>query len=183
MTAHIALLRGINVGGKNQIPMAGLRILFEALGFPGARSLLNSGNIVFESFGRTGAQLECLLEAQTAKRLSARPDYLIRTCDEWKKIIAGNPFRRETEADPSRLIVMFLKQAPDRRSVRALRSAIEGPEAVHISGREVFITYPAGIGRSKLTLPMLERKLDRRGTCRNWNTVLKLSALVDERSS
>lgn len=178
MTVHLALLRGMNVGGKNQISMSsGLRTLFASLGFPGAQSLLQSGNVVFTSAGRTGADLERLLEAETEKRFKIRTHYFVRTSDEWKKLVAGNPFRNEAKDDPSHLLVLLLKNAPDKKSVTALRGAIRGPEAVHAGGRHAYITYPAGIGRSKLTISLIENRLGSYGTGRNWNTVLKLLAL------
>src|SRR5438132_6751422 len=151
MTTHIALLRGINVGGRKLIAMSDLRDLLEALGFAGARSLLQSGNLVFQSDKRTGAKLEQLLEAETAKRLQATVDYFVRTADEWDAVVARNPFPDEAERDPSHLLVMFLKEMPPAERVEALRAAVRGPEVVRSDGRQLYLVYPAGIGKSKLT--------------------------------
>ena len=177
MTVHLALLRGMNVGGKNRISMSGLRTLFESLGFPGAQSLLQSGNVVFTSAGRTGAGIERLLEAETERRFKIRTHYFVCTSDEWKQLVAANPFRDEAKDDPGHLLVLFLKNAPDKKSVAALRGAIRGPETVHAEGRQAYIIYPAGIGRSKLTISLIENRLGSYGTGRNWNIVLKLPAL------
>ena len=175
MTVHVALLRAVNVAGHNRVAMSDLLGLLAALGFTGGRSLLQSGNLVFRSDGRTGAELEQLLGAETERRLSLRTDYLVRSAEEWATIVARNPFRDEAERDPSHLVVMFLKDAPGEDAVEALQGAIQGPDVVRADGRQVYIVYPAGIGRSKLTNSLLEEKLGARGTGRNWNTVLKLA--------
>jgi len=180
MSIHIALVRGINVGGRKQIAMSDLRDLLGELGFAGVRSLLQSGNLVFESDGRTGASLERLLETETAKRLHVPVDYLVRTDDEWQAIVARNPFVDEAERDPSHLVVMFLKAAPQTKELEAVQAAIKGPEVIRAEGKQLYAIYPAGIGRSKLTLTLIERKLGTRGTGRNWNTVVKLASLTQD---
>src|SRR5881628_15465 len=178
MTIHIALLRGINVGGHKMVAMSDLRDLLTQLGFMDARSLLQSGNLIFRSDARVGVNLERLLEAEAEKRLDLRTDFVVRTAEEWKAIVARNPFRDEAERDPAHLLVMFLKDAPDVKNVEALQAAITGPEIVRAHGRQAYIVYPSGIGRSRLTSALIEKKLATRGTGRNWNTVLKLGALV-----
>lgn len=180
MSAYIALLRGINVGGHNAVAMPKLRDLFSDLGFAGAKTLLQSGNVVFQGNGQTSDALEQLLETQTARRLGVSADYLIRTAAEWTKIIAANPFPKEAKADPSHLLVMFLKTAATPSSVKELQASIKGPEIIRARGKHLYIVYPAGIGRSKLTGSLIEKKLACRGTARNWNTVLKLLALANE---
>jgi uncharacterized protein (DUF1697 family) len=177
MSIHVALLRGINVGGRNMVAMSKLRELFEVLGLTGAKPLLQSGNVVFDSDRLTGAALERLLEAETAKRLGVSADYVVRSAVEWERIVARNPFAKEAKNDPSHLLVMFLKTAPQAKNVDALRAAIKGPEIVRCDGEQLYVVYPAGIGRSKLTGSLIEQKLDTRGTGRNWNTVLKLANL------
>ena len=180
---HIALLRGINVGGHNLVAMSDLRNLFQRLGFRGTQSLLQSGNLIFESDQRTTAELERLLEVKTEKQLKVRADYLVRTPGEWKEMVARNPFPGEAKADPSHLVVMFLKKAPRATDVEALRAAIKAPEMVCAEGRQAYIVYPAGMGRSKLTTALIEDKLGSRGTGRNWNTVLKILALTQSRTA
>lgn len=176
-SVHVALLRGINVGGYNLVAMSDLRNLFEALGFAGAKSLLQSGNLVFECNRRTGAELERLLEVETAGRLGVTADYLVRTAEEWAKVVARNPFPKEAKADPGHLLVVFLKAAPKASEVKALQTVVAGPERLRADGRHLYVVYPEGVGRSKLTNTLIEKKLGTRGTARNWNTVLKLAAL------
>ena len=175
---HFALLRGINVGGHKQVSMADLRDLLTRLGLADVRSLLQSGNLVFHANGRTPAQLERLLEEKTVKRLGLQTDFFVRTAKQWKDVVAHNPFSEEAARDPAHLLVMFLKDAPSAVGVKALQAAITGPEVVRAGGKHLYIVYPAGIGRSRLTNAVIDKQLGTRGTGRNWNTVLKLDALA-----
>jgi uncharacterized protein (DUF1697 family) len=178
MTIHIALLRGVNIGGKTKIAMADLRAMLVELKFGDPRSLLNSGNLVFQSDKLKGADLESLLEAETEARFGLKTDFFVRTPQEWKEVIAGNPFPDEAERDPGHLVVMALKKGPAPADVEALQAAIVGREVVRAVGRHAYLIYPDGIGDSKLTIKMIEKKLGSQGTGRNWNTVLKLGALA-----
>jgi uncharacterized protein (DUF1697 family) len=180
MTIQIALLRGVNVGGHKAVAMADLRNLLTELGFGGARSILQSGNLVFRCDARTGADLESLLETEAEKRLGLRADFLIRSVEEWRKVVARNPFPKEAERDPGNLVVMFLKSAANVKDVKAIQAAIAGSEIIRADGRHLYIVYPDGIGRTRLTNVFLEKKLGIRGTARNWNTVLKLAAVAGE---
>ena len=180
MTTFIALLRAINVGGRAPVTMADLRSFITALGFTDAQTLLQSGNVVFRGAARTSAGLEEELEAEAVKRLGLETAFLARTAREWDAIVAANPFHTEAERDPSHLVVMTFKDAPKAAAVNALQTAIRGPEIVHADGRQAYIIYPAGIGRSRLTNALIEKTLGTRGTARNWNTVLKLAALANK---
>ena len=179
MTTYIALLRAVNLGPHNKIGMSDLRELLTGLGMQGVQTLLQSGNAVFQSDARTTAPLERLIEGAAAKQLHVETDVMIRSHKEWKGIIASNPFRKEAKQDPSHLLVLPLKGSPDRGAAGALQAAIIGHEVVRVDGRCAYIVYPDGIGRSKLTSALIEKKLGTRGTARNWNTVLKLDALAD----
>jgi uncharacterized protein (DUF1697 family) len=175
MTLHVALLRGVNVGGRKPVSMSDLRALLGALGFAGARSLLQSGNLVFRCDRLAGAELERLLETEAANRLDLHTDFFVRTGEEWEAVIARNPFSAEAERDPGHLVVMFMKNAPSAKDAAALQSAITGTETTHADGRQLYIVYPNGIGRSRLTGALIEKKLATRGTARNWNTILRLA--------
>jgi uncharacterized protein (DUF1697 family) len=180
MTIQVALLRAVNVAGQRMVAMSDLRGMLEDLGFTGVKSLLQSGNLVFRGDRRSGDSLERLLEAETAKRLKLSCDHFVRTADEWARVVADNPFPREAQRDPGHLVVMFLKAAASSKNVKALEAAIRGPELVRAQGKQLYLVYPAGIGRSKLTNALIEKHLGTRGTGRNWNTVLKLAALTCE---
>lgn len=174
---RIALLRAVNVGGRAMVAMADLRAMLVDLGFAGARTLLQSGNLVFRSTAG-GAKLEALLQAELAKRFGLRTDVFVRTAAEWTEIVAANPFPEAAERDPGHLLVMPCKEAPSAAAVRALQASIAGSERVRAVGKQAYLVYPDGIGRSKLTMAKVERGLGTHGTGRNWNTVLKLGALT-----
>ena len=181
LTTFIALLRAVNVGGRKAVAMADLRAFLAELGYTAPRSLLQSGNAVFQGEG-AGPAVEARLEAEAEVRLGLKTDFMVRTGAEWAGIIAANPFTAEAERDPSHLVVMALKGAPARNALAALAAAIAGRERVHGHGRELYIVYPDGIGTSKLTGQLIERRLGVSGTARNWNTVLKLAALLSPES-
>jgi uncharacterized protein (DUF1697 family) len=175
MRTFIALLRGINVAGYRTVSMADLRGLISDLGFANARSVLQTGNLVFEAAGERG-EVESRLEREAAARLGLRTDFIVRDAGEWKRVVARNPFARMAVDDPSHLVVMFLGQAPAGKAVEALRGAIVGRETIAADGSQLYVTYPDGIGRSRLTGTMIEKVLGVRGTARNWNTVRKIAA-------
>jgi uncharacterized protein (DUF1697 family) len=177
MAINVALLRGINVGGNRKVAMSDLRSFLAKLGLADAQSLLQSGNLVFRSSTRPG-ELERLLEAEAERRLGLRTNFFVRTAEEWREVVARNPFRDAAEKDPSHLVVVFLKAAPDAGGARALQASITGPEIARTDGRQAYIVYPAGIGDSRLTASVIDRMLRTRGTARNWNTVLKIAALA-----
>jgi len=178
MTTYIGLLRAVNLAGRNKVAMSDLRLLLTAIGMEDARSLLQSGNVLFRSSSRSAAQLERTLEKAAKERLAVETDFFVRTAGEWSELIASNPFPREAESDPGHLVALCLKEAPDRTAVAALQKAILGREVVRAVGRHAYIVYPDGIGRSRLTMALIEKKLGTRGTGRNWNTVMKLDALT-----
>ena len=178
MTAYVALLRAVNLAGRNQVAMSDLRKLVTDLGFDGVKSVLQSGNLVFRTEAMSDTTLETRLEAETQERLGLKTPFLVRTAREMDGVVAGNPFPGEAKSDPSHLIVVFLKKAPEAKAVDALRAAIKGPELVQARGKHAYIVYAAGIGRSRLTSAIIEANLGTQGTGRNWNTVLKLATLA-----
>jgi uncharacterized protein (DUF1697 family) len=171
------LLRGVNVGGNKKVSMAELRAFAATLGLGDPRTLLQSGNLVFAS-RTTAPKLESILETETQKHFGLETRYFLRTADEWQSTIDANPFRDAAARDPSHLVVLFLRDAPASKAVNALQAAIVGRETVRAVGREAFVVYPDGIGESKATLPMIEKALGTTGTGRNWNTVMKINALL-----
>lgn len=175
---HLAFLRGVNVGGKS-ILMADLRDMFAKIGYDSARTLLQSGNVVFHVKGRmSAASLEATLERETLKRLKIETRYLVRTALEWDEVIAQNPYPEAAKKDPARLVVMPLRDAPTAAHVAALRKAIVGRETVEVIGRTAYFVYPDGQGDSKLTINVIEKHLATTGTARNWNTAGKMQGLA-----
>jgi uncharacterized protein (DUF1697 family) len=179
VTRAVALLRAVNVGGTGKVPMADLCKLFTRLGYSGVKSLLHSGNVVFGCDGPANAALEATLEAAIAKSFSVKTVVYARSAREWAAIVAANPYPDEARDDPSRLMVMTFKSAPAANDVAALQAAITGRETVQAVGKQAYFIYPDGMGTSKLTNAIVERKLGLPGTARNWNTVLKLAAAVE----
>ena len=178
MPTHIALLRAVNVGGRNRVGMADLRALVADLGFSEVRTLLQSGNVVFRGQSKTTSSVEALLERESVKRLGVTTDYFVRSAAEWESIVAQNPFRKEAKKDPGHLVVMSLKVAPTQAQIKTLAAAVRGRETFEAVGKQLYIVYPDGIGTSKFTNTVIERCLATRGTGRNWNTVVKLAELV-----
>lgn len=182
MGLRVALLRAVNVGGR-KLNMTDLQRMFESLGFVNTRTILQSGNVIFDSAKTTSAALDTFLETETEKRLNFSTNYFVRTAEEWNLVLERNPFRHEAKDDPSHLLVAPMKATPSMPDVAALRSAIQGREIVQAAGRELYVYYPDGIGESKLTVALVERKLRTRCTGRNWNTALKIQAAMTDQDS
>jgi uncharacterized protein (DUF1697 family) len=178
MKMHVGLVRAINLGSRNRVAMADLRALAAGLKLSDVQTLLQSGNVIFGSDGLTTAQLERSLENGAKKRLGLETEFFVRTAREWKTMIAENPFPMEARNDPARLVVLFLKTAPSREAESSLKRAIVGREVVGVAGRHAYVVYPDGMGRSRLTSALIEARLGTRSTARNWNTVMKLGAML-----
>ena len=174
--ARAAFLRGINVGGNKKVAMPALKTFFEDLGFTDVKTLLQSGNVVFRGKSKNDSQLEALLEKEAQKRLKLESDFFVRTPEDLDRVVRNNPFPREAERDPSHLLVLFLKTAAEQKHIDELAAAIVGPELVEGVGRETYIYYGEGMGRSRLTNAVIEKRIGR-ATGRNWNTVRKALAL------
>ncbi|MGH7531730.1 MAG: DUF1697 domain-containing protein [Gemmatimonadales bacterium] len=172
------MLRAVNLPRSGKVAMTDLRRALGALGFADVVTLLQSGNVVFRGGRGTTAALEGRLEAGAQARLVLTTEFFARTAAEWHDIVARNPFAAAAKDDPSHLVVLLLKHPTGPAQVKRLQAAITGPEQVRGSGSHVYMTYPAGIGTSKVTNAVIERHLGARVTGRNWNTVLKLDALV-----
>ena len=175
--AYVALLRAVNVSGTNAISMAALRAMCADLGCSDVRTVLQSGNVVLRTT-LARATVESLLEVEAAKRFGGPIEFVIRSADEWSALLDTNPFPNEAADDPSHLVVMCCKRAPEQRAVTELTKAIVGRELLRAIGPDVYVTYPDGIGDSKLTNAVIQKKLGTSGTARNWNTVRKLATLV-----
>ena len=176
--SYIALLRAVNIGPRNKIAMADLRDLVAALGFADPRTLVNSGNVVFSGAVRSSSAIERQLEAAAKERLKLETVVMVRTRAEWARLVASNPFRDEAVRDPGHLLAVLLKNSIAPARVKALQSAIVGRERVGGDRGHVYAVYPDGVGRSKLTLAVIEKHLGVPATGRNWNTVLRLKELA-----
>ena len=173
----IALLRGVNVGGRNAVPMAELRDLAEACGFAKPRTLLQSGNLVFTARAARAA-CEDRLEHAIAERFGVRIVVVARDLAAWTHAIDANPFAREARDDPSHVLVTCAKTTPAAGAQARLEAAILGRERAQLRGDVAYVVYPDGIGTSKLTPQKIEKALGTPVTARNWNTVCKLRELA-----
>jgi uncharacterized protein (DUF1697 family) len=178
VTPYVALLRAVNVGGRNRVPMKQLREALAAEGLEDVATVLQSGNVLFRS-GRSEAAVAKLVGATISKELRLDIGVVVRSGRELATIAKANPFLKKGEdPDPKSLHVVFLEKAPAKAAGAALDPDRSPPDAFAIRGRDVYLSYPGGSGRSKLTLPYFERVLGVHGTARNWRTVLRLAELA-----
>jgi uncharacterized protein (DUF1697 family) len=177
----VSLIRGINVGGNRKIAMERLRAVHLAAGVKEPRTLLQSGNVVFVA----GKERRDALETKIAKALNdemgVAVEVLVRSAEEIATVLAANPLKAEAKADPSHLLVMFLKDRLDKARAAKATTLATGPELVRPGKEELYLYYPspAGIGKSKLTGGVVEKALGTVGTARNWTTLTKISALAE----
>jgi len=182
MTTHILLMRGVNVGGHNRLPMADLRALLSSLGYTDVATYLQSGNAVCNADGSPGkvaAQVAAGLEAG----LSLSVPVVARTAGQWSALVAANPLLH-LDDDPKRLHVTFLDGPPhaDRLTALADEAAALAPERIEVVGADAFLHTPGGFGVTRFTPSFLERRLGRVATTRNWRTVLALADLAESTS-
>ncbi len=176
--AHVALLRGINVGGKNLLPMKDLAALFTAAGCREVTTYIQSGNVVFDAPVKLAARLPALIAEGIAARFGFRVPVLLRTHDELAAIARGNPFLAR-DPDSAILMVMFLADRPSASAVAALDANRSPPDEFAVRGGEIYLRCPNGFGNSKLSNAYFDGKLKTVSTGRNWRTLLKLLELSE----
>ena len=183
MTVVVSMLRAVNLAGHNRMRMDALRVLYESLGLVDVQTYVQSGNVVFRTSGRDLTALAKRIENGIERSFGFRAAVIVRTCPELKDVLRRNPFAARTDVDPARLLVVFLAGHPDEEARRKISEVKVGPEELSLDGRELYIHYPNGIGRSKLTVALVEKALRVAGTGRNWNTVTKLLEMAERLES
>ena len=178
MPAYVSLFKGINVGGNHQVKMADLKALHESLGLTDVLPYIQSGNVVFKSEDTDPTHLRQQIEESFETTFGFRSAVMLRSLADLQAIIDTNPFQNHPDKEPKWIAVMFLSNSPDETARQALLTSYNGPEEIYITGQNMYIYYPDGVGRSKLTTPLIEKKLKTIGTGRNWNTVLQLQTLL-----
>jgi uncharacterized protein (DUF1697 family) len=173
---HVALLRGINVGGKNLLPMKDLAALFDAAGASDVRTFIQSGNVVFRAPDALAHKLPALVGARIEKQFGFQPPIVIRSHSELQAITRQNPYL-DAGADFDRLLVMFLAEKPTAKAIASLDPARSPPDRFAVVGRDIFLHLPGGVAKTKLTNAWFDSKLSTVSTGRNWRTVLKLLEL------
>ena len=179
MRTLVALLRGINVGGRVKVPMAELKAVLTELGLEQVVTYIQSGNVVFDA-DAPEEEVANRIEQAVAEAFSLNVRVLVRTPAELRRIAERNPFLEEG-ADPAKLHVVFLRREPAEGAGARLDPERSPPDRFHLRGRELYLHLPNGMGRSKLTIDYLERTLGVDATARNWRTLLKLVELAGER--
>jgi uncharacterized protein (DUF1697 family) len=179
MTTYLALLRGINLGGRNKVAMADLRKLFVDLGHGDAKTYIQTGNVIFCSPSNEAPRLSKAIETRIAEDLGVPASVLLRTKNDIAHVIANGPFLGRT-SDPAKLLVTFLAEEPDPARVTRLDKPAGETAEFEIAGREVYLHCPDGYGRTKLSNAYIERRLGVAATTRNWRVITKLSELMNE---
>lgn len=176
MTVYVSMLRAVNVGGTSRIKMDALRAVYESIGFRDVRTLLQSGNVVFRSSIEDRDLLVKRIKQELERRLELEAEIIVRTLAEIASVVERGPVL-SPRADKAKLLVMFLAGVPDAAAQAALvkwHKDRKGSEMLELRGPEIYLYYPEGVGRSKLSGAMIEDKLATYGTARNWNTLEKL---------
>ena len=174
---QIVLLRGINLGPRNRIPMAELRALLTDTGYEDVRTYVQSGNVVLDSPVST-KQLAPDLEKLISEQFGFAVPVVVRTRDELAKVVATDPLKKYV-TDPKRYLVSFLSDAPARDAIEQLEIAATKGERVELHGRELYAWLPEGAARSKLWSGLASDRLGVTATARNWNTVTTLLQMAD----
>lgn len=177
MTVWVGLLRGINVGGRNRVPMTQLREVAEVVGLSGVATYIQSGNLVFES-EQSGTQIAADLSAGIEDATGLTIPVTLRDREAFRSIAESHPFAGE-HVDERFLAVAFF----DRRPVGAVEAALPveefAPDRYSSNGLELFIHYPTGSARSRLGTDVIDRRLGVVSTIRNWRTVRRISEMLD----
>lgn len=176
---HIALLRGINVAGKNRLPMKDLVALFEGAGCEEVRTYIQSGNVVFRAVAPLAKRLAAQITATIQDQFALSVPVVMRSAAELRGVAEGNPFLREGREQES-LHVAFLADVPAAAAVDALDPTRSPGDSFRVVGRDVFLHLPNGVGKSKLTNEWLDRSLKTVSTIRNWRTLLALVEMSEE---
>jgi len=179
MPVLISMFRGVNVGGHNKIKMDALRALYESLKFEDPRTYVQSGNVIFRTKEKNSAALAKKIQKAIERTFGCCPAVILRTPDELRKAIAATPFGARN-LEPGKILVTFLAGDPDPNARATLLTLKAHPEELNLKGRELYIYFPNGAGKSKLPWSSVEKLLGTTGTARNWNSVTKMLAIAEE---
>jgi len=170
---YAALLRGINVGGKNMLPMKDLVAICEQAGCGSVRTYIQSGNVIFDCAAKAAQKTAGAITQAIESRMGLRVPVVLRSAAELDEVVASNPFQ-QAGSDEKWLHVVFLQTLPEAARVAALDPDRSPPEQFTVRGRDIFLQCPNGVGQSKLTNAWFDSKLATISTGRNWRTVCKL---------
>jgi uncharacterized protein (DUF1697 family) len=179
MNVMICLLRGVNLGGHKKVSMEVLRNLCTSLKYCDVQTYVQSGNVIFRTKEQDPVVVSKKLEQAIEQKFGFQVGVVVRRPSELKEVISRNPLAKKRGIEPAKLLVIFLPEAPEAETRAAILQIKSKPEEIHLSGRELYIYYPDGVGRSKLAA-VLDRSLRKTGTARNWNTVTKLLEMAQK---
>lgn len=180
MPVIISLLRGINVGGHKKIRMADLRGLYTALGLRATRTILQSGNAVFQTEETDLPFVQARIEMGILDQFGFEVRVILRAAADFRSIIGRHPFSDAQASETKKMVLVFLSARPSLDDVDKLRAGKPGREFIHADGSELYIFYTDGQAGSKLDNSRIERALGLQSTARNWNTCQRLLQLLDE---
>lgn len=178
MPQYICLLRGINVSGKNIIPMAKLKTALDQSGFHQVQTYIQSGNIVFNSDYKNSAQIEKGIELLIQSNFDLKIKSMVIPIADFTKMLELNPFKEEAATEPSRMILTFLEHIPNTEDLQKIPES--GTDQWELIDRCVYLYCPEGYGKTKLTHSVFESKLKIKATARNWRTCEQLLLLARE---
>lgn len=181
MTTHLALLRGINVSGHNMIKMEALKTTLENIGFKNVQTYIQSGNVFVDSEEENAASVGFKIKQEIFRAFGHEVPVVMISKADLKNALAKNPFLKEKEVDAKKLYVAFVSVALKSEQINDLKISQFKPDEATIDGNKIFIKYAVGAGKTRLDQKYIEKKLNLIATIRNWNTVINLLKLYEER--
>lgn len=178
MAVVISMLRGVNLGSR-RIKMDALRALYLSLGLRDPQTYIQSGNVIFRTGARDFALLGRKIENAIESSFGFHSHVILRTPADLRATIASSPFASRRGIEPGKLLVTFLAEAPGKDARDAVLRLKADPEELHIIGRELYVYFPNGMARPKLSWALIDKTLKVPGTGRNWNTVTKLLEMAE----
>jgi uncharacterized protein (DUF1697 family) len=179
MQTYIAILRGINVSGKNMIKMPELQTLFEGLGFNKVKTYIQSGNVIFKAAAKNSSEIEKLIEEKIFEKFSLKVPVLVKTKDEVDEVLQNNPFVKATNVDVSKLHATFLSKEPEQANIDKISKDQYLRDEFILKGSTIYLHCPNGYGNTKLNNNFFESKLKVTATTRNWKTVNELANIAN----
>jgi len=168
------MLRGVNVGGKNKLPMKNLAALFEELGFDAVKTFIQSGNVIYRDASQDPTAAAGKIANEIERRFGLRVPVIIRSREEMRKVVESNPLLVAESGSDQDLHVAFLADEPASAQIASLDPQRSPPDRFELKGREIYLLLPNGVAQSKLTNAYFDSKLKTVSTVRNWRTVTSL---------
>jgi uncharacterized protein (DUF1697 family) len=181
MTTHLALLRGINVSGHSMIKMEALKTTLEAIGFQNVQTYIQSGNVFLDSDEENAAAVGFKIKQEIFKVFGHEVPVIVIGKIDLEACLKNNPFLKDKEVDSKKLYVAFISTTLSSNSMNDLRISQFKPDEASIDGNKIFVKYAVGAGKTRFDQKYIEKKLNVIATIRNWNTVIQLLKIYEER--